>query len=420
MIEYQNVILADLLQDNGYIRGPFGSALKRPEMQTEGIPVYEQQHAIYNSREFRFFISEEKFEELKRFQVEANDLVISCSGTVGRVTIIKEEDPKGIISQALLILRVDSKKVLPQYLKYFFTSKEGYNAIVSRSSGSVQVNISKRNVIEQIPLRLPSTNIQKKIVGVLSSIDKKIEKNEQINNNLEEQAMALFKSWFVDFEPFDYSMPSDWEITTLDTIADFQNGYAFKSKELLNEPSKDTYQVFKQGHINRGGGFLPNGTKSWYQKSSAANLSKFILKKGDILMAMTDMKDNVAILGNTAIMPVDDEFIVNQRVGHLRANGYKGITYPYIYLLTNSKDFLIDLRSRANSGVQVNLSSAEIKSSEIVIATEETNKRFSVIVMPMFEQIIQNQLENQRLSILRDTLLPKLMSGELDVSDINP
>ena len=184
MIEYQNVILADLLQDNGYIRGPFGSALKRPEMQTEGIPVYEQQHAIYNSREFRFFISEEKFEELKRFQVEANDLVISCSGTVGRVTIIKEEDPKGIISQALLILRVDSKKVLPQYLKYFFTSKEGYNAIVSRSSGSVQVNISKRNVIEQIPLRLPSTNIQKKIVGVLSSIDKKIEKNEQINNNL--------------------------------------------------------------------------------------------------------------------------------------------------------------------------------------------------------------------------------------------
>ena len=114
MIEYQNVILADLLQDKGYIRGPFGSALKRPEMQTEGIPVYEQQHAIYNSREFRFFISEEKFEELKRFQVEANDLVISCSGTVGRVTIIKEEDPKGIISQALLILRVDSKKVLPQ------------------------------------------------------------------------------------------------------------------------------------------------------------------------------------------------------------------------------------------------------------------------------------------------------------------
>ena len=214
-------------------------------------------------------------------------------------------------------------------------------------------------------------------------------------------------------------MPSDWEIVTLDTIADFQNGYAFKSKELLNEPAKDTYQVFKQGHINRGGGFLPDNTKSWYPKSSAANLSKFVLKKGDILMAMTDMKDNVAILGNTAIMPVDDEFILNQRVGHLRAKGYKGITYPYIYLLTNSKDFLTDLRSRANSGVQVNLSSVAIKSSKTVVATEDINIRFSAIVIPIFEQIIQNQLENQHLSILRDTLLPKLMSGELDVSHID-
>ena len=240
-----------------------------------------------------------------------------------------------------------------------------------------------------------------------------------LNNNLEQQAQAIFQSWFVDYEPFAHSMPSDWEIGTLDTIADFQNGYAFKSKELLNEAAEDTYQVFKQGHINRGGGFLPDGTKSWYPKSSATNLSKFVLKKGDILMAMTDMKDNVAILGNTAIMPVDDEFIVNQRVGHLRANGYKGITYPYIYLLTNSKGFLTDLRSRANSGVQVNLSSAAIKSSKTVIATEDINRRFSSIVLPMFEQIILNQLENQRLSILRDSLLPKLMSGEIDISAID-
>ena len=120
-----------------------------------------------------------------------------------------------------------------------------------------------------------------------------------VNNNLEQQAQALFKSWFVDFEPFNGTMPSDWEIVPLEKIADFQNGYAFKSKELLNEPSPDCYQVFKQGHIARGGGFIPDGTKSWYPKSLASKLEKFVLKKGDILMAMTDMKDNVAILGNS-------------------------------------------------------------------------------------------------------------------------
>ena len=268
-------------------------------------------------------------------------------------------------------------------------------------------------------IELPSLDVQKKAASILKVLDNKKEKNMQINRNLEQQAKILFKSWFVDFEPFNGTMPSDWEIVPLEKIADFQNGYAFKSKELLNEPSPDCYQVFKQGHIARGGGFIPDGTKSWYPKSLASKLKKFVLKKGDILMAMTDMKDNVAILGNTAIMPLDNEYIVNQRVGHLRANGYKGVTYPFIYLLTNSTDFLVDLRSRANSGVQVNLSSSEIKTSQTVLPSEKVNTAFSEITLPMFETIISNQLENQRLVQLRDTLLPKLMSGELDVSDID-
>lgn len=95
------------------------------------------------------------------------------------------------------------------------------------------------------------------------------------------------------------------------------------------------------------------------------------------------------------------------------------LIHLFIYLLTNSTDFLVDLRSRANSGVQVNLSSSEIKASQTVLPSEEVNNAFSEITLPMFEIIINNQLENQRLAQLRDTLLPKLMSGELDVSDID-
>ena len=228
----------------------------------------------------------------------------------------------------------------------------------------------------------------------------------------------MFKTWFVDFEPYNGTRPSDWEVVPLETIVDFQNGYAFKSKELLNTPSSDCYQVFKQGHIARGGGFIPDGTKSWYPKKLALKLEKFVLRKGDILMAMTDMKDKVAILGNTAIMPIDNEYILNQRVGLLRANGYKGISYPFIYLLTNSADFLVNLRNRAHSGVQVNLSSAEIKDSQIVLPSEKVNVAFSNMTLPMFEAIISNQLENHGLVQLREMLLPKLMSGEIDVSDI--
>ncbi|MGI5110787.1 restriction endonuclease subunit S [Treponema putidum] len=213
-------------------------------------------------------------------------------------------------------------------------------------------------------------------------------------------------------------MPDDWKIGNLEDVIKFYNGYAFKSKELLNKQKKSCYAVFKQGHIKSGGGFIPTGTKSWFPKKKSENLQKYILCKGDILMAMTDMKDNVAILGNTAVMAVDNQYLLNQRVGLLRCNGKYEISYPYIYLLTNSKDFLQDLRSRANSGVQVNLSSAAIKESSIIIPSRSTNIKFNQIVKPMFEITFKNNMEIDRLTSLRDTLLPKLISGEIDISNI--
>jgi len=179
----EKIKLKYVLSDKGYIRGPFGSALRRNEMLTEGIPVYEQQNAICDNRIFRYFIDENKYNTLERFTVKPGDLIISCSGTVGKVSIIKNNDPKGIISQALLILRVNENIILPEFLKYIFSSYQGYNSLVSRSTGSVQVNISKRQVIENIPISVPKLNVQKKIVNILKIIDKKIELNNEINNN---------------------------------------------------------------------------------------------------------------------------------------------------------------------------------------------------------------------------------------------
>lgn len=341
-----------------------------------------------------------------------NTVLFSSRAPIGYVAIAANE----VCTNQGFKSVISNEATDPLFL--FYLLKYNKDKIEAMGSGTTFKEVSG-NTMKNIIVRVPSDKeVQKNIASILGTLDDKIEENERINNNLEQQAQALFKSWFVDFEPFNGTMPSDWEIVPLEKIADFQNGYAFKSKELLNEPSPDCYQVFKQGHIARSGGFIPDGTKSWYPKSLASKLEKFVLKKGDILMAMTDMKDNVAILGNTAVMPLDNEYIVNQRVGHLRANGYKGVTYPFIYLLTNSTDFLVDLRSRANSGVQVNLSSSEIKASQTVLPSEEVNNAFSEITLPMFEIIINNQLENQRLAQLRDTLLPKLMSGELDVSGI--
>lgn len=365
--------------------------------------------------------SMDKLPSRARRKVKSNSIIYSTvRPNQLHYGIIKEQPENFLVSTGFTVIDVNMEKAVPDYIYYVLTQKEITEHLQAIAEQSVSAYPSlKPSDIENLEVLLPDIDTQKATVAILGVIDEKIKQNTEINNNLEQQAQAIFKSWFVDFEPFNGTMPSDWEIVPLEKIADFQNGYAFKSKELLNEPSPDCYQVFKQGHIARGGGFIPDGTKSWYPKSLASKLKKFVLKKGDILMAMTDMKDNVAILGNTAIMPLDNEYIVNQRVGHIRVNGYKGVTYPFIYLLTNSTDFLVDLRSRANSGVQVNLSSSEIKASQTVLPSEEVNNAFSEITLPMFEIIINNQLENQRLAQLRDTLLPCLMSGVLDVSDID-
>ena len=185
--------LKEILQDKGYIRGPFGSSLKRNELKSTGIPVYEQQHAIYATREFRYYIDEEKYSQMKRFTVKPNDLIISCSGTIGKVDLISEKDPMGIISQALLILRANTDIVLPEYLFYFFKSDYGYNSIISRSMGSVQVNIAKREVIENIKINIPSLKEQEKVVNILSNIDKKIKLNADMNNNLQKLIDISFK-----------------------------------------------------------------------------------------------------------------------------------------------------------------------------------------------------------------------------------
>jgi type I restriction enzyme S subunit len=129
------------------------------------------------------------------------------------------------------------------------------------------------------------------------------------------------------------------------------------------------------------------------------------------------MKDNMTILGHTALMNENEKYIVNQRVGLLRVNNSKNIGYPFIYLLTNSKDYIDSLRSQANSGVQVNLSTNAIKSSKVITPPSDVNLRFNIACLPLFEKINETSKENQTLTQFRDTLLPKLISGEVRLKE---
>ena len=420
MVEWIDILLSDILMDKGYIRGPFGSALKRGDMKEDGIPVYEQQHAIYNSRDFRYYIDEQKFNEMKRFQVKKDDLIISCSGTVGKVSIIKDDDPKGIISQALLLLRADTNKVLPLYLKYFFSSREGYNAIVSRSSGSVQVNIAKRSVIEQIPLKLPQIKTQRKIVGVLSSIDEKIEENERINNNLEQQAVLLFKKRFIEFDNSSKNMletrfglvPESFKLLKNEELPLVVTDYVANGSFASLKANVTLYQEPNYAYFIRNTD-LKSGTFEVFVDEHSYNfLSKSTLYGGEIIIS------NVGDVGSVFLCPkLDKPMTLGNNIIMLRPKQENLRYYLYIWFKWLYGQSLI--QEIKGGSAQPKFNKTDFKNLPIFLPPDDLLEQFHQIVKPMFELIDENNSENQALTITRDALLPKLMSGELDVSNID-
>ena len=317
-----------------------------------------------------------------------------------------EDYEEGLVSNVYTVFEIiDEKQLIPQYLMLWFSRSEFDRYARFKSHGSVREVMDWEEMCN-VELPVPSYDEQLRIVESYKAITERIALKQQINDNLEAQAQALFTSWFIDFEPFNHLVdedgsplpPSDWENGILDSCVDFLNGYAFKSDDLLDEPVSDCYDVFKMGNIKKGGGLNYDGTKSWVEREYCVGLERFVVNHGDILMAMTDMKENVALLGHTALMDVEDRYIVNQRVGLLRPNGYLGISPYQIYLLTNNPTFLRELRRHAHIGVQVNLSKEDIVNSRVIYAPEEINRAFANKVKPLFDCISLNNAEILRLN----------------------
>lgn len=385
-------------------------ALSAKSVKTGGL-VNEEQINLGNEELYKAWMKDE---------VEYNDILLTSEAPMGEVIIWKSEE-KIILSQRLFAIRV-KENISPDYMYYYFISKTYQSELLARSSGTTVVGIKQTELLKTNVILPESPDEQKEIASILSSFDKKIELLKEQNHTLETMAQTIFKEWFVDFnypnatgEMIDSEMgeiPKGWRVGIFDEIIEFINGYAFKSDELEKVEDIDSYAIFKMGHIKKGGGFNPTKTKDYISKNQCTKLEKYILKSGDILMCMTDMKDSTSLLGHTALMFEDEKYIVNQRVGLIRPNNNVDINYPWLYILTNSHGFISDLRNRANSGVQINLSTSEIKNTKIIIPDKETNKLFNLLTLPIFEKMKNIYFQIQTLEETRDSLLPKLMSGK--------
>lgn len=345
---------------------------------------------------------------------------------------MSKSDKKFLVSPAYDVFEIKDTQILdPEFLMMWFTRKEFDRNAWFYTDADVRGGLPWKSFCE-MRLPIPHIDKQREIVKEYNTIQNRIELNNRLIQKLEETAQAIYKEWFVEFEfpdangnPYKSSggemvwneelgkeVPEGWKLGKLGDCINFYNGYGFESEELLDTRIDDCYSVFKMGNIMKGGGLKIEGTKSWIEKYKCKGLERFVLKKGDLLMCMTDMKDNIGLLGNTALMTVNDEFIVNQRVGLLRENNNMGISYRYLYLVTNSTSFLQDLRSRANRGVQVNLTTNEIISTQMILADTLTNKSFDQILKAIFSKIDTAAGDIQLSEKMIKLLLSKLATIE--------
>lgn len=311
--------------------------------------------------------------------------------TVGTLNAIGFADRDGCcIAQNMIAFRANSKVCYGEYLYYLLCDPTVRKRLLQLDIGAVQPSIKVPH-IKNLEVNIPCVKEQKKIVKILEDIDNKIATNTAINKNLEEQAQAIFKAWFVDFEPFGGEMPSDWRIGNAGEILEFHDA---KRVPLSGSEREKMDKIYP-----------------YYGATSLMDYVDNYIFEGIYLLLGEDgtviTKDGFPVL-----QYVDGKFWVNNHAHIL--TGKLGFSVEELYLLFS----LTNIKSIVTGAVQPKVSQTNLKKVTVVIPPMHILKEFDGVIQPMFEDIRNRRAENERLTAIRDTLLPRLMSGEIDVSNI--
>ncbi|EAW7369723.1 restriction endonuclease subunit S [Campylobacter coli] len=255
--------LGEILSSDKYSikRGPFGSALKKSFFVEKGIRIFEQYNPINNDPHWkRYFISHEKFQELEAFKVTEGDLLISCSGTLGKIVELPKDTEMGIINQALLKIRLNNIKILNSYFIYYFNSPIMQEKILESTLGSAIKNIASVKILKQIEIPLPPLKKQERIVGILdesfAKIDESIKILEQNLLNLDELMQSALQKAFnplKDNAKENYKLPQSWEWKSLEEISENISAGGDKPKNCTeSKTAKNQIPVYANGVNNNG------------------------------------------------------------------------------------------------------------------------------------------------------------------------
>lgn len=263
----------------GFVRGPFGGSLKKAEFVDDGFAVYEQQHAIYDQfQEVRYFIDKAKFDQMQRFEVQPHDLIMSCSGTMGKVAIVPEGVQRGIINQALLKL-TPSNTVSSEFLKFWMDSDDFQESLNAQSGGAAIQNVASVKVLKEIRLRLPQLEEQQRIVGVLDeALAGMAVAQANAAKNLQ-NARALFES---HLQAMFSQRGEGWVETTLGKATGGVFTGPFGSLLHKSDYVENGIPLVNPAHITDTG-INPDFSKT-VSKETAKRLENYIMSQGDIVI----------------------------------------------------------------------------------------------------------------------------------------
>ena len=308
--------------------------------------------------------------------------------------IIKKQPDNFLVSTGFTVIDVNYDKAVPDFIYYALTKQEVTEQLQAIAEQSVSAYPSlKPSDIENLELMLPDKKTQERIVAILRSIDEKIKENNAINNNLEQQAKALYKDWFFDFSPFssDGNLPNSWRLGTVGDIIQLHDS---KRVPLSGAERDKMAKVYP-----------------YYGATSLMDYVDNYLFDGIYLLLGED-GTVVDSLGFPILQYVYGQFWVNNHA-HI-ITGKEGFSVEELYLFFS----LTNIKSIVTGAVQQKVSQQNLKKVPAIIPSKEALSAFDDLIQPIFAQIRNLRDENAHLADLRDTLLPRLMSGELDVSNI--
>lgn len=352
-------------------------------------------------------------EDAEKYILKENDIVFARTGnSTGRSYFYEKQHGTFVYAGFLIKFSLDPNKVNPRILKYYTHSKPYYDWVSSFDTGATRGNINAKTYGD-MEIELPSRKIQNRIVSILSSLDRKIELNNKINADLEEMAQAIFKNWFVDFEPFKDGkfvdselgmIPEGWKVGRADDFYQINIG---------KTPPRKEHKWFSTNPANKIWVSIANmGNSGVFISDSSEYLTKEAVDSHNIIMVPrnTILLSFKLTVGRVAI--ADKELTTNEAIARFILSDDKYMEYLYLYL----KNF--DYNSLGStSSIATAVNSKTIKGMQMLQPSDKIIDAFHIQVNPIFEKIRSLTKENSRLSLLRDTLLPRLMSGELEVPE---